>query len=95
MALFYFHIQDGADLIKDEDGIDLLSADHAREVAIQSARELCSKAIKTGEELKADAIVVADEHGRQLVAVPIMEALPKRFRSYWSGLIGMPRMTMA
>jgi hypothetical protein len=81
MARFYFHIQDGADLIEDEEGVELLSADHAREVAVQSAREICSEAIKTGKELKADALVITDEAGKQLTAVPIMEVLPKRLRS--------------
>jgi hypothetical protein len=83
MARFYFHIQEGADLIKDEEGTDLPSADHAREEALQAAREICSEAIKTGEELKADALalVIVDEHGKQLGSVPIIEVLPMRLRS--------------
>jgi hypothetical protein len=83
MARFYLHIQDGADLIEDEEGAELPSADHAREVAVQSAREICSEAIKTGEELKADGliIIIADEHGKQLASVPIIEVLPMRFRT--------------
>jgi hypothetical protein len=81
MARFYFHIQDGVDLIEDEEGTDLPSADHAREEALQAAREICSEAIKTGEELKADAVVIVDENGKQLSSVPIVEVLPKQLRS--------------
>src|SRR3982074_501935 len=37
-------------------------------------------AIKSGSELGADAVVIADEHGRTLTFVPMTEALPKRSR---------------
>jgi hypothetical protein len=78
MARYYFHIKDGADLIKDPEGTELSTPDDARLQALRSARELWADAIKSGRELAADAVVIADEHGRTLTFVPMNEALPKR-----------------
>lgn len=69
MARYYFHIKDGADLIKDPEGTEL----------VKSARELWADAIKSGRDLGADAVVIADEQG-SLTFVPMAEALPKRAR---------------
>ena len=79
MARYYFHIKDGADLIKDPEGSELLTADEARSQALKSARELWADAIKSGRDLGADAVVIADEQG-SLTFVPMAEALPKRAR---------------
>jgi hypothetical protein len=78
MARYYFHIKDGAHLIKDQEGTELSTADEARAQALRSARELWADAIKSGRTLGADAVVIADEHGRTLTFVPMAEALPKR-----------------
>ena len=79
MARYYFHIKDGADLIKDPEGTELLTVDDARSQALKSARELWADAIKSGRDLGADAVVIADEQG-SLTFVPMAEALPKRAR---------------
>jgi hypothetical protein len=79
MARYYFHIKDGADLIKDPEGTELLTADEAWSQALKSARELWADAIKSGRDLGADAVVIADEQG-SLTFVPMAEALPKRAR---------------
>jgi len=75
-----FHIKDGADLIKDPEGTELLTADEAKSQALKSARELWADAIKSGRDLGADAVVVADENGQTLTFVPMAEALPKQAR---------------
>jgi hypothetical protein len=80
MARYYFHIKDGADLIKDPEGTELSTPDDARLQALRSARELWADAIKSGRELAADAVVIADERGQTLTFVPMAEALPKRAR---------------
>ena len=49
MARYYFHIKDGADLIEDPEGTELLTADEARSQALKSARELWADAINRGE----------------------------------------------
>jgi hypothetical protein len=81
MTRYYFHIKDGADLIKDPEGTELLTAEEAKSQALKSARELWADAIKSGRDLGADAVVVADEHGQTLTFVPMAEALPKRPRT--------------
>ena len=80
MPRFFLHIKDGTDLIRDEDGIDLPSAAHARAEALVSARELWADAIRAGKDIAADAYVIADEDGQQLTFLPFAEALPRRLR---------------
>ena len=77
MARYFFHIKAGADLIKDEEGSEHPTLDHARSQALKTARELWADAIKSGKSLGADAIIIADEQG-QLTFVPLFDALPKR-----------------
>ena len=79
MARYFFHIKDGADLIKDSEGTELATAEEARSQALRSARELWANAIKSGRILDADAVVVADESG-QLTFVPMTEALQTPFK---------------
>jgi hypothetical protein len=73
MARYFFHIKAGAELIKHEEGSEHASLDDARLQALRTARELWADAIKSGNTLGADAIVIADEQG-QLVFVPSSEA---------------------
>jgi hypothetical protein len=77
MARYYFHIKDGTDLIKDQEGTELATPDAARVQALRSARELWADAIKSGKPLGADAVVIADEQGGTTF-VPMNDALPKR-----------------
>lgn len=79
MARYYFHIKDGAELIKDPQGTELPTLHAARVQALASARELWADAIKSGKALGADAVVIADENGGT-VFVPMNEALPQRPR---------------
>jgi hypothetical protein len=81
MPRFFFHIKDGSDLIRDEEGVDLPSAAHARTEALVCAREMWADAIKAGRDVEADAFVIADQDGEQLTFVPFAEVLPKRLRS--------------
>jgi hypothetical protein len=68
MARFYFHMRDGKRFINDVEGQELHSLDHAREQALLSTRELVADAIKGGRDPGFDALVVADERGRELRA---------------------------
>jgi hypothetical protein len=75
---FYFHVKHGADLFRDEEGIDLESTTLAHAHALQSARELLADAIKAGRDPEIDAFVIADQQGQQLTFVPVAEVLPSR-----------------
>jgi hypothetical protein len=80
MALFYFHIQEGDCLVKDDEGVELSDLTEARAEAIEAAREILAEAIRSGEEFVDKAFVIADERGRHLVSIPMRDALPKGFR---------------
>ena len=77
MARYYFHIKEGAKLIYDLEGSEHPNLPAARVHALKIARDTWADAIKSGKSLSADAVVVADEHGK-LTFVPMAEALPKR-----------------
>jgi uncharacterized protein DUF6894 len=80
MPRFFLHIKNGTNLIRDEDGVDLPSAAHARDKALVSAREQWANAIKAGCDIGADAFVIADQDGKELTFVSLAEVLPKRLR---------------
>ena len=80
MPRFYLHVKHNADLIRGEEGIDLPTRAHARAQALQSARELWANAIKAGNDLRADAFLVADEYGNELAFVPFTEAIKRYSR---------------
>ena len=77
MGRFYFHLKDGDRIITDEDGLDLPDLDAARREAILGARELLADAIKAGKSKVPDALVIADEAGRALEVVPLVDLLPE------------------
>ena len=77
MSRYYFHLKEfkGA-LVEDLDGSDLASLAIAKEHAMLSMHELIGDAITRGDQLEIEAVIVADERGTQLAAVPIIAALP-------------------
>ena len=77
MSRYYFHLRDfkGA-VVEDEDGSDLASLAIAKEHALLSMHELIGEAVKRGDQLEVEAIIIADEHGTHLAAVPVLAALP-------------------
>jgi hypothetical protein len=77
---FYIHIKDGADLIRDEEGVDLPTAADARDQALHAARELVADAVISGRDLSADAFLIADQDEKQLAYLRTSEALPERLR---------------
>jgi hypothetical protein len=46
MGHFYFHVKVGANLFQDEEGTELPGVEAARQLALQTARELLCNAIK-------------------------------------------------
>jgi hypothetical protein len=77
MSRYYLHLRDfkGA-MVEDEDGSDIASLAIAKEHAMLSMHEIIGEAIKRGDQLEVEAIIVADEHGTHLAAVPVLAALP-------------------
>jgi hypothetical protein len=77
MGRFYFHLREGAELIRDPEGTDLRDAAEAKRMALLSARELLAGAIKSGERRIPEAFVITDEAGQTLHVLPFVEVLPE------------------
>jgi hypothetical protein len=77
MSRFYFHLRDfTGGVFEDDEGSDLANLTEAKEQALRAMQELVSAAIRSGNEAEVEAIVIADERGTQLAAVPLVMALP-------------------
>ena len=79
MSRYFLHLRDftGA-MVDDEEGSDLPSLTVAKEHATLAMRDLVADAIGQGREPQFEAIVVADERGTDVAAVPLVAALPSR-----------------
>ena len=80
VARFYFHVSGVDGLIEDTEGADHLSLEAAGLKALEAARQMLGEAIKLGQEVDWDAILIVDEHGNEVMSVPVSEALPRRLR---------------
>ena len=77
MARYYLHLRNfEGDVLKDEEGSEFPSLAAARIEAIFVMQDFVAAAIKEGDEPPYEAIVLADEHGTHLAAVPLIAALP-------------------
>jgi hypothetical protein len=77
MSRYFLHLRDfKGDLFEDPEGSDLPSLAAAKNQALLAMHELTAEAIKQGEEATCEAIIISDEHGTHLAAVPILAALP-------------------
>ena len=69
------NIKDGSGNIPDEEGIDLPDVEAAKREALQCARDMLADAIKAGKPKVPEALEIADETVRALLA-----ALPDQLR---------------
>jgi hypothetical protein len=77
MSRYYFHLRDfEGDVLEDEEGSELPSLAIAKQHAMLAMHDLVGDAIKQGVELQFEAIVITDERGTHLAAVPLLAALP-------------------
>jgi hypothetical protein len=77
MSRYFLHLRDfKGELIEDEEGSDLPSLSVAKEHAMLAMHDLVSDTIRRGDEPSFEAVVVADERGTHLAAVPLLAALP-------------------
>jgi hypothetical protein len=84
MARFFFHVRDGADLSRDEEGQELPDVEAARQEAINSNREMLGERILHGGPLNHRQIEIADETGHVVEVVRAVDVLFEhgRLRSY-------------
>lgn len=77
MSRYYLHLRYfGGDVIEDEKGFEFASLAEARDDALTAMQELLAVAIKQGEGMHIEAIIVSDERGRHVTSVPVVAALP-------------------
>jgi hypothetical protein len=79
MTRYFLHLRDfKGRMVEDEEGSDFPSLAVAKQQAVQAMHELIGAAVRQGEEPTFEAIVIADDRGTHLAAVPLLAALPSR-----------------
>ena len=74
---FYFHFKNGENLETDDEGADLPHLSAAVREAELGAREILADAIRAGKSDVPEALVIADENGRELFSLPLAAVLPE------------------
>ncbi len=77
MRRYFFHFRKGDELIEDEEGTELTSLAEARDNALEDLRQFVGNAIKDGVDVPAELMIVVDDAGRRVAAVPIVAVLPQ------------------
>ena len=76
MPLYFFHIQEGGDVLYDEDGSDHPDLEAAREEAIEGIRQIISAAVLVGNPLRLERrMLVDDQAGHTLLKVMFREVV--------------------
>jgi len=73
---YYFHLRHGSQLTIDVEGQDFPDDDAARTEAVESVHEILAEAIRSKSADMPEAIVIADEDGREVASVPFADAVP-------------------
>jgi uncharacterized protein DUF6894 len=76
MPRLYFHVKDGDHLFQDCEGVIVDDILQARHEALEVAQELWDEAMATGETFPADAFVISNEQGHQVMLIRLPEGLP-------------------
>ena len=84
MPHYFFHVREGADLSRDEEGQDLPNVEAARREAINTSREMLGEKLLHGGSLNHRTIEIADETGRVVDVVGANDVLFQagKLRSY-------------
>ncbi len=76
MPRFFFHVRDGADLSRDEEGQELADVEAARREAVSSNREMLGeRLLHGGGSLNQRQIEIADETGHVVDVVSAQDVL--------------------
>jgi hypothetical protein len=75
MPLYYLHIRSGPDLLKDEEGFDLVDLAAAHAEAVKGARSLMSADVLDGTLQLDQSIEIHDASGRSLASVQFGDVL--------------------
>ena len=75
MALFYFHLRDGVDVLLDPEGMELADMDRVRRQALISARSIMSAEALEGRLSFDMRIDVEDTAGAIVLRLPFQDAV--------------------
>jgi hypothetical protein len=75
MPCFHFNIRDGADVIRDEEGMILPDIETARDEARSSAKELAAQEYREKHEVDGRIIEITDSRGRVIEIFPLRNVL--------------------
>jgi hypothetical protein len=64
---YFLHIRDGADLIEDPDGSELLSVDDARAEAVTGVRSIMAHALRVGDPLRTHRVLEITSEGGEVL----------------------------
>jgi hypothetical protein len=77
MSRFYFHIRDGEGLVPDEEGMDLLDLEAAKNEAVISAREIMANNLRSGRPLNGQWFEIVNEAGDIVATVKFKDVIPQ------------------
>lgn len=75
MPRYYFHVREGAEISKDDEGQDLPNAEAARKEAICASREILGDKLLHGGSLNHRTIEITDETGHVVDVVRSSDVL--------------------
>jgi hypothetical protein len=84
MPRYFFHVREGSDVHRDDEGQDCADAEAARHEAINAVREILGEKILHGGSLNHRSIEIADETGHVVDIVNSRDVLIKdgQLRTY-------------
>jgi hypothetical protein len=68
---YYFHIRDGKELIRDEEGTELVDPDAAHAEALASARDLALDEIRSRNRVDGRIIEIVSEFGDTIETIAV------------------------
>jgi hypothetical protein len=77
---YFLHIRRDGRIIADREGSNHADLTGAHDEALLAAKEILANAILEGTDIASDAILIADESGRELATVSIASLLPDKLK---------------
>jgi hypothetical protein len=71
------YIKEGGRPVAVDAGLDLPGPRATQKAAVQAAREILADHVRTGADLHVEAVIVTDQFGHLVMALPITSVLPR------------------
>ena len=80
MPIFFIHSRRGGEIVRDVEGQELPGLEAAQAAATATVRELLADEIKHAKGPTLEAMIIADENGKELMTVRAKDLLPERLK---------------